>query len=68
MKLKKHIKLTALLGVVTIAMFSSGCSTKHARNMHGKILKDAEGNYYEVERQGVGDCLFVRKLELPEPF
>ena len=27
MKLKKYIKLTALLGVVTIAMFSSGCGS-----------------------------------------
>ena len=43
MKLKKHIKLAALLGVVSIAMLVSGCD--ESRHMENPKI-------YEVELRG----------------
>lgn len=53
MKLKKCIKLAALLGVVSIAMFSTGCSTDGVpERLDSKIVKDSEGNSYIVKHKG----------------
>ena len=70
MKLKKYIKLTALLGVVSIAMFSTGCSTQKANGLDGTVLKDAEGNYYVVKKN-LGDTVFLISVDfdsLPQKF
>tara|TARA_R110002153_G_scaffold273168_1_gene443272 strand:+ start:944 stop:1159 length:216 start_codon:yes stop_codon:yes gene_type:complete len=71
MKLKKYVKLTALLGVVSIAMFSSSCTTKQARELDGKLLKDAEGNYYKVVTKNLGCMVALSEIdfdELPQKF
>ncbi len=63
MKLKKYIKLAALLGVVSIAMFSTGCSSQRAKGIDGTVMKDKEGNLYRVELH-IGEVFRVEKIEV----
>ena len=63
MKLKKYIKLAALLGVVSIAMFSAGCSSSGIpEKLDGKIVKDSEGNAYMVWHS-FGDNVHLREIK-----
>ena len=67
MKLKKYIKLAALVGVVSIAMFSSGCGSQRTQDLDGTVMKDKEGNLYRLEHR-IGDTFFVKTIEVDDLF
>lgn len=70
MKSKLNIKIAAILGFVWIAMFS-GCTTEQAKALDGKLLKDAEGNYYKVVTKNLGCMVALSEVdfdELPQKF
>lgn len=51
------------ISILLTCLALSGCTTKKAEALDGKIVKDAQGNYYLV-KAGAGDVTFLEKLDL----
>ena len=65
--MKKYIKLAALLGAISVTMFSSGCSTERAKSIDGTIMKDNEGNLYIVKIH-FGEVFKIEKIAAEDLF
>lgn len=47
----------------TLFLWTTEGSTKAARELDGKTVRDAAGNYYQIEAN-VGDNVFLRKIDI----
>lgn len=58
----KEVFILLVVAFLASVIYTTGGVTKEVRNMEGKILKDADNNYYQVEGN-VGDNVFLRKID-----
>lgn len=53
--------IVAVAGI--LSLWATEGSTKAARDLDGKTVRDAAGNYYRIEAN-VGDNVFLRKIDI----
>lgn len=58
-------RMSCLITLLLVCFAVNACTSKKTRDMNldGKLLKDAQGNYYLV-KQNVGDTIFLEKLDM----